>query len=491
MRLFKEEVSFLTDIGTNIKTYISNEAMVHMQNFNDPAIEEICNKINNVIPDIKNNVDYTTNAKTFIQSAQGQELFTSISKILLDRFGLTFQFFHMPGELGCTTAYAAGGASIFEQSSLVDIVETAYRAIEDLGQLPYDQREQLGLNALRAAFAKQIELADYITKNKIEVNLKRAYISNLPVDLVHYICIDVVTLVRNYAATARQVVAVLLHEVGHAFLNITICYRCVLNNTVLLNTFIENIERRNKSWKEAIILSYSKITKQDMSKLKDKNFIQVCTSIFRDVYTLDNSTYNFIDNEQQADQFAGRFGYQDDLVTIFQKTNFWLGLYMQKLLAVSTVGTFISAIIFMACTVILGSCPFVLTIFGALAVTVTGAILGTMSFEAKFEDDVNSIPTYDNLTDRLKRIKLEAVRLLRQTDNVKVKKSLLAKLEAIDKVDIIKQKRLTLPTNYISKFWNAITARRLEIRDLERLTEELMENDLHTSSAKLQMLIKK
>lgn len=467
---------------------LSLEHMIAVQNYNDPIIAKMIELVKDTSEDIKDKLSYTKNRITFFESKKGQEFFTQLASLINQRFGIHAEFFNMDTLAACCPQFT-GKLSVLGQMSMTDLL-TELDTDAELARRNKDTYEDIvSYKSLERIALAQHELADYIKKLNIKVDLKNAKIDNLPKDVKSFITIDICQLVRVFSCSPKEVVAVILHEVGHLFTFISSSFRNVYETSVLMNTFLENVTKRNKSNKEALLLCYKQITKRDISKFKDKSTVIVCTSILNEIMHTDLSLYHTIDAEQQADQFVGRLGLGDALFTALTKTDIYIGIISQRIMAATGVGALMQILL---CCILatesgLGAAMLIVFLFPMAFLCLL--IYITWWFGKRTETDVNAPQTYDNIQDRLKRIRMEMIRSLRLTDNEKVKQIILGKLQEIDKIESLNRKYSVDIGNKISSWFSAITSHRLEARDIERLTEQLMENDLHVAAFKLKQKI--
>ena len=327
----------------------------------------------------------------------------------------------------------------------------------------------------------------------IVVDRKNAKFKNLPKDYVVYLSCDIV---NSVGMTAREFTAVMIHEIGHAFSGLEYTYRSVNNTSVLLDTFLENVQNRNKSVKESLLIAYkTAYSPSDVDQIKDKNtlslYIHIMTTTFR--YTMGSMTpsqiHNNNDDEALADQFAGRFGYGDDLAkgVIKGRVKYHNGIYGSILCA-----AVISLLVAVAGILI----PGLLFVFAFIS----GVLLGYVLWEGYrifFEWGEYRWSGYDDFNRRMKRIRNELVRQIRHyKDQPAIVKTILKQIEELDGIEklantAIGQNLFNKFRSPISKILDLISSPRrkaISIKHVEQIQEDLNANELYVASAKLKQL---
>lgn len=312
-----------------------------------------------------------------------------------------------------------------------------------------------------------------------KVDLQKAKIIGLP-DSYCLIMLFNFPYLLNLGMNSRDMLAIYLHEVGHCFTHLESSYRYLSNTTVLMDTFIYNLSNKNKSPRESLTIAYKKVTGDKITdELKDTNkmtYYIVMGKRYTDFVYGANTPHSYTDSEQQADQFAGRFGFGEELaksLAILHKNS--TGYKMMFLYF--TIGTLSTVSCVLA--------PFLISLFGSLAFL--GFYLLYISIFKK--NNAYSNNTYDDDVQRLKRIRNESVRLLRSSSLDKnLVSNIIGQLDTIDKIIEESREGFLGPLDKIYQTVFSSGRHKLELKTLEELTEKLMENDLHIAKHKIDML---
>lgn len=319
----------------------------------------------------------------------------------------------------------------------------------------------------------------------VTIDLKNAKIKGLPKTYRIIFFFNFDTLVNSCGIDdPKELTAIFLHEVGHGFTHLESSYRQISNVSVLVNTFIANIANKNKTPKESFILAYQKMSgDKSASELKNKNKLTVAVVTGKralDFIYLTNNPHAFSDSEQHADQFAGKFGLGEYLVTGLDKVH-------RNFKTEAGVYGFLSLFLFFAMAFIfilsIGTMLVINTMmYGFLALS-----FGTAAYNIIFsKNNTSAENTYDDLKQRYKRIRNELVRTLRSVslsnDDVE------STLNSIDTIDRIMSKTSVEWEGPLNKIHRILFTRgqlNYEIQQIEEITEDLMENELHVASKRL------
>jgi len=253
---------------------------------------------------------------------------------------------------------------------------------------------------------------------------------------------------------------------------------------VLLDSMQEYIGKKGMSPKKAIALTYG-----DLGGEKDLTDVSTTTALITlvDRYRkaslgMTDSSHPYTDNEMLADQFAGRFGYGDYLVSAVDLTN-----TIKQNKPLSTLKYFINTMLLI--TVILIA---FLLLGGLFTIVFMGVFITAYVIETFMTDDgSNDNLVYDVTKQRFQRIKNEMVRQLRTMDfDKKMIKDLLISIDNVSK--LIELMPDTKP-GIISKLYRLVFSnsanRHITLKETDQLIENLQENDLYITSSKLKGLI--
>lgn len=443
-------------------------------------------------------------------NAEIRQLVTQYETILANRFGFP-KLTIMPEKTFC--CYIAGAKHVDNTISsnintMVDSYKQATREIEsaykDFGEgtadinldnpdiiNSHDEYEQM-LAIARSSLTSINSLTNELNSFGVTIDRKNAVIKNLPKEFRLILMLDICD--KNL--DAREFVALTLHEIGHGFNNIEYSCKVVNNTSVLVDTFLDNIGKRNKTPKESLLIAYNTAFKDpDADKLKNQNtvsvFLYVMSRTFK--YNMGSMTpsevHSYNDAEQLADQFAGRFGYGDALGTglskvIIRHTN------TGYLFVCSSV---VFTIIWVTACVLV---PFLAPLFAALGIISAVSAL-EITYALTFEDGEYQWSSYDDLPRRLQRMRNELVRQLREyKSDAEYSKVLLKRIDDLDNLkkcatDGLFRNIFTRFRSPISKMLDLIFSPRrtaINIKRIEQIQEDLNSNELYVASAKLNQI---
>jgi len=320
-------------------------------------------------------------------------------------------------------------------------------------------------------YISYMELEKVLSAKGIKINLEKAYISGLPKDYNVILLTDFFYLLNEIKLNANELVATLLHEVGHAFTHIENSYRTVRVTTVLLDTLRRNLKGGMKVNKVLNIVNKDVLhSKDDISNLPESvALIRVIDSYMSTTLKLNaHDTHSYTDSEQLADQFSTRFGMGTSLSSALVKMNLppegfnSFGLNMYSLLVVIDV---LLEIILFPVTIALVILEFIFYLFNG----------GSKSNETTYDDELR----------RLMRIKNDMVRIVRTSDlDKKTSKRILSEIEYVIKI----MENIDTKDSMISRFGDMFLKKnrnKSRFTKLEEYLEDLSENDLHIASLKL------
>lgn len=328
------------------------------------------------------------------------------------------------------------------------------------------------------------------------VNLKTSKVFGVFEDIQTTMLLNAGIVVHNYF-TPKELVAVMLHEIGHLFTYFEYFSRTVSTNQVLSN-LCEHLElendkgiRQNLIQNAAVAVSY----RQDLPKelLEETDSRKIAVKLMRYATTMSetgSAKYDESSCETLADQFTARHQYALPLVSALYK----ISPESRKDSALDRAAVYASQtvnLIFKA--------GVVSTIGGIIAASSTGALaagvvvgiaaFGLITLKGIIPNTTDTMwNRYDAFPTRLKKMKEQMV----QQTRVKNKKPLeisniLNQIEDIDiliKYSVDKDYLLRTIADFIRPSARGIAANIL----LNRRLEELASNNLFVSAAKLKTL---
>lgn len=467
-------------------TSISNEMIDHQ--LNDPFVKHCEECYQNIINIVKNSPPKSTSE--YLKDRNIKANVDRIDMLIKDRFGLPTK--HITDN---DTPYASLPVPP-NMNSVLDI-DTDFELLQDyarhesVGGNPKNETEYTNKTVLR--FAKSArELEKRLNTKGIKIDLKKGYISGLPTSAFYcYLIFDLDSLINIIDLTAKELVAILVHEIGHLFTHIEYIYKVTAKTSVLIETVYENIVKKGKSSKETLLLLASEtMPGDDVKELKDKSTGVIFISVTKNLVKLTTQPYWYTDSEQLADQFAGRLGLSNELATALSKFPKYVKKAKEKFLYYYIIPLAVGSVLSVSLVILgVGVIPFVA---GAFFITFLIPAIFQYLFRAGKEIETNTAAgqTYDDTKQRINRIRLELIRRIRMCDLPKAE--LVNIVNQLDTITEIMNKVPDVKLGFYEKMMRFFSKSRAEIvesKELEQLIENLMENNLHVASAKLKTLI--
>jgi len=468
---------------------VSNEMI--SEQLNDKVVDELITKFDELIFAADRFSTKVVTSISFFRLRETKEIIENIDKILLNRFKIQTQHVN-----GTGVGYAVLTVPPVNLNVIAGDVESRFKHFKDIlgkDRLANDERKEVTERDVKLkkdikdifrdeksivyhTYNSYLKLENTLKSTGVKINLKKATIENLPKDYQLFLLVDFFALINKYKMTARELTAILLHEIGHGFTHLEYSYRTVKNTTVIMDTIKDNLSR-GKSKKDTFNLIYKEILKgeDDLSK----NSEPVAAIKFMDKYmqnTLNmnvDDRHSFTDSEQLADQFANRFGLGEALVSSLSKLHNDLPEPPRSpstiiLLCFTFIAFMIMGLLFL---------PMVIT-YTLVYIIMTVIFGGTDSNES----------TYDTKLRRYQRIKNDIIKMIRTTDlNKDVIRNLLLELESIDKMMsyVVKDNNIINKIGDVLLPWNRKVS---SFKKLEELLEDVSENNLYIASNKLRII---
>jgi len=323
------------------------------------------------------------------------------------------------------------------------------------------------------------KMSKTLNADGVTVNNKKATIDGLPKDYTIFILVDFKLAINVYKLNSREMLAIMLHEIGHSYTYIEQSYRTVRETSVLLDTLRHEIGK-GKSFTETMKIMYKKMDgKKDIEdKGTTRVFLEVLDLYMDKTKDLDmNNPHSGTDSEQVADMFATRFGYGGDLargLELVIHNNYNIIRFIQSVVIATFLYIMLATLDIVAA---LSITIFVLVKILVIYFVYTRVLDIVVPHKYKRE-------TYDRLRQRYNRIKLDIVRQIRASDLPKeIIREYVKEFNSIDKLvnKTDKDKRFTeLLASTMP--WNKGSVRR---KLLEQTLEEMSENRLYVASGSL------
>lgn len=278
----------------------------------------------------------------------------------------------------------------------------------------------------------------------------------------------------EYKLTTTEVVAIILHEIGHVF------HEYVVHNHLerINQIYLDIVTEINKNNLDKAIYIYNnkistdKIFKRDSvnENISKEDFNRVLLANYLDLSRsqIDNAKYLETNREAIADNFATKFGLGKDIVTALSKINGISNATPDTkyvIYSVSAISQIFFLFIFMSNIVLIAMLPIILYFFYG---------------------ENNKDMTYDSTYVRYKRIRNSMVRYLSEITQLDKNrtKSMLVEIEVIDKLLELTPKEFnvinTIVNNTIPKHINA-----KYYMDIQREIEDNLNNELYVKAAKM------
>lgn len=352
------------------------------------------------------------------------------------------------------------------------------------------------------------QLDKWLMDNGVVVDEDKARIDNLPPKFKAHLLFNFKGLINgtffgntNKQLTDREIVAIMMHEIGHAYTFISYSYKTRKTRIAFEDAMRDNL-KKGKDFKSSFILAYKENINPGINaeELKNKNIVTVMTTCYRDgigTWGFDGSNRSNTDAEFAADQFAARFGLGADLATgltkisetfylNFAKTNMFIPFFALFAGIVATCLKFMSTLgIFVGLFGAIVAALVCIVVFGCLALLLTGW--------------ADTLPlTYDSDSRRIERIYNDYIRQLRthSINDIKVKEALINQADVIKTtIDVYKKYgqyggNRSDGKGFFQSLVNAMFSSVKQARDLEiydSILEDVMENDLHLEIARLEV----
>ena len=245
------------------------------------------------------------------------------------------------------------------------------------------------------------------------VDPNKLYIKNLNINFIIKIDKD---FFNNPNITPRMIAGALLHEIGHIYYSVYYMYRIAKNNSILLESL--NLYKKNKT-KEAVHIVYKQLDKKDKVTYKEAidNISKQVIEDTRALYSLGSNISHDADFERLADNFAVKFGLGSDLAILLKELT-----YPSDILNTEITQFILKLILLLIAQVTLNfriSYPFVL-------------VMGIMNILINILE-IYGVNTYEDLPNRLKSMKLNAIKIMR--DNKLPNESKAALIDTIKDID--------------------------------------------------------
>lgn len=349
------------------------------------------------------------------------------------------------------------------------------------------------------------KVTEAMNSKGVTFDLKKARIDGLPSDYKAIMIMDAYNFLGKWDMSPRELAAIMLHETGHIFTHMQYSYRSVAMTSTIIEA-VREASRKNLSNRETIIVAVDKVIgdKSFSNKHKDSNTVSVAIDAIPtllDSLKLNGSNLNTIDSEQKADEFAAMFGLGKDLVSGLNILNKEFKSMYYKQIGMMALLAIISTILFIFSFMVGGLLAGLINTFSPILMLpiimlisiIVMAVLTYLYRALILGGGTKEENVYDESKKRMERIKFDIIRAMRTQELPDDVKNYMAKsVSDIDRVlnMLPDDKEYSMLDKFVM-YVHRPSAKRKEARDIEQLTEAIMENTLHSNSVKIDDLIKK
>lgn len=321
------------------------------------------------------------------------------------------------------------------------------------------------------------------------VNLKDAKVGGFFSEYVNPIYLNFKMLMKDFGMESAEIVAVILHELGHGF---NACYYA--DRTDEANQVIAAIHRRLVKHKNEDNVEYvyqeikklsDKVTKQDIDAMLNGPAVICGKKLFKVTVEVINAQLKYAgynDNafEEGSDAFASRFGRGKELTIALKKlhkdTAETSSAARVEAHIVANLIYFLSGISVIAAILLIGT-------LGTLSLSI--AFMGSITVYGMTQalSDGGRDNTYDRLKQRYVRIRQEQIELLKQPNIDRVfAADVINAIEVIDE-EIKNTKDFVSIPGFIGNLINSADKESIEF---EKMLEKLASSDLFIQAAVLE-----
>lgn len=329
---------------------------------------------------------------------------------------------------------------------------------------------------IRKIVAEKEKQQRAIDKERGYIDLKHARVGGYMRKVRHYLIVNFMVL-HQLDLTVGEVVAVILHEIGHAFVGLEVHYKLDRNNSAIMEAIgainqndpkkLEYIYRRYFGEKELVKegLSRDSAVTDFYGPLAAK-YLESLQSQFG------NGKYQETEFERQADAFAARFGLEKELVTGLHKIHIQHGSVMEDNLV--TWG-------------VLQVCEVLFFAIVILSMGVAGLVFSYLFIVALISKSASTM-TYDTPVDRYDRIRHSIVMKLKDKRLPKeYRVELIEQHEVIDEI-IGNTSNLKLLSGIVSDYIDPRSIHMNKYIKAQRAIENGLSNSLFVKTAQLELL---
>lgn len=458
---------------------------------NDPVVKEIEGSINRIRNTISAN-DIKSAEGCFHNETCRKEI-KNLDSILSNRFGI--KFYHVPVS---NLEYAVLVAAPYQTHILKPDIQETYDWLKEEYKKDADKLEDKDAtrnNDMGSDYNSYLnwqvsvdELNKHLKTNSITIDLEKATVRGLPPSFqVELLCDFTLLFNKKMGLSDIEITYIILHEVGHEFSYLEYSYRTTKSILALSEAIRTNMNKKGLDKQTSIILAYKEAYHKEppAGVNGDMLLLQLSNQHIMETFKLAKNNYDSIDSEQQADQFATRFGGGMELASALNKiTIFYTETsFSAHVFKIYKIYNYISLIIYIVTKPLIVVIPAI--IIGFLIKTAIFVIL-------KLIFASNPKMTYDEMSTRLQRMKNDTIQQIRGLSN-DVNPAIIKKfIESVDTItDMVKlypkESENRNISDRIAMFLSKTMSSNMDIEQMIKTMEILMANQLHVSAKRLSL----
>jgi hypothetical protein len=445
------------------------------------------------------------------ENKKSDAIVSKMEERLSKRIGITFKFYGTNYGAHCIVTPTPESNIINPNSR--ETYRYLKNILEDYKLTPENQidkvKHQNNTEAIFKSLHKSmLSIEETLIGKNMKVDYNNMKISGLSKDVVVFVGIPFKTYLK-FGETPREIMSILLHEIGHAFNMISTMHQMATSVVTTAEALVDN----KPNEKEVVNLA------ENVYNRKFDSANDLFYKLFQGDIAYEDNGYRLKNNEASADQFATRLGYGEELATglaklynldieddekkpdfvdkYFKLLRFTLFAYITAIFTIIIAGFALSILLaFAPIMLLLAAFKGILAVIDATSkmelfkdpqkLMQGGALLEPHNYIGSY--DKNS--PYDDLKQRFRRIKMDIIRQLRTYDvSSKTVDKYLQQLSTIDNLMInVEQDRgfFTLVKHTLLLESNDVGTAKFFMN-----IEEMTENDFHARDREFKKLLKR
>lgn len=450
------------------------------QQVNDAEINFIEDRLRTIMSELGPN---PTRVDMYTQKGMSE-----IGKLLSKRFGYTISLTDTTE--GLFSTYVIPAKSNDALKNVNDDMIEIYEGLKQSETVNPDKFKKSNSD-IDTMLSKSYEaLADTLNYKSVKIDLENAKINGLPADFSVIIMVDLLSAINDLAMSTEEILACILHEVGHTFIYLEQLYRMTEGSSNLIDTIRDEYLKPKSSLRDVLEITYRKNTNLSPDKMSDTTLI---LEMVKSAITMGHE-YGSKDAEHLSDVFATRFGYGIHLTTALVKVNKYFKNevkgFVDNMFAISlTVLGILVYLIGLAIFLYIYSMPIIALLSGVVIYVfalISTVILGSDAAQIKINDPRSKYDSdsYDSNFDRTNRIRQQIIAILKSSSlsNSQIK-VIVNQLDGVN--TLMKSMK---PTKSLADKVHGLFSKRNDRIDMKYLLEDLMNNDTYVSSARLKTI---